>query len=38
MIFMLGVVEMETNDYGDYEHYDSEITNSQFLRMDEQKR
>ena len=28
--------EMETNDYGDYEHYDSEITASQFLRMDEQ--
>ena len=28
--------EMETNDYGDYESYDSEITASQFLRMDEQ--
>ena len=28
--------EMETMDYGDYEHYDSEITDSQFLRMDEQ--
>jgi len=27
--------EMETNDYGDYESYDSEITNSEFLRMDE---
>jgi len=27
--------EMHTNDYGDYEQYDSEITNSVFLRMDE---
>lgn len=30
--------EMETNDYGDYEQYDSEITNSQFIRMDESKK
>ena len=29
--------EMETNDYGDYESYDSQVTNSDFLRMDEQK-
>ena len=29
--------EMETNDYGDYETYDSEITNSDFLRLDEVK-
>ena len=27
--------EMETNDYGDYESYDSSITNSEFIRMDE---
>ena len=27
--------EMETNDYGDYESYDSEITNSNFIKMDE---
>jgi hypothetical protein len=27
--------EMETNDYGDYETYDSEITRSDFIRMDE---
>ena len=27
--------EMETNDYGDYESYDSEITNSEFIKMDE---
>ena len=26
---------METDDYGDYETYDSEITRSEFLRMDE---
>ena len=28
--------EMETQDYGDYEQYDSEITNSSFMRLDEQ--
>ena len=28
--------EMETNDYGDYEMYDSEIIGTEFLRMDEQ--
>ena len=27
--------EMETNDYGDYEQYDSEITRSDFIRVDE---
>ncbi len=27
--------EMETNDYGDYETYDSEITRSDFIRVDE---
>ena len=27
--------EMETNDYGDYESYDSEVVNTEFLRMDE---
>jgi hypothetical protein len=27
--------EMHTNDYGDYEQYDSEITRSDFIRMDE---
>ena len=27
--------EMETHDYGDYESYDSEITNTEFLRVDE---
>ena len=27
--------EMETNDYGDYESYDSEITSSEFIRIDE---
>ena len=27
--------EMETNDYGDYESYDSEITNSNFIKLDE---
>ena len=28
--------EMETNDYGDYESYDSEITRTDFIRMAEQ--
>ena len=27
--------EMETDDYGDYESYDSEITRSDFMRVDE---
>ncbi len=27
--------EMETNDYGDYESYDSNITRSDFIRVDE---
>lgn len=27
---------METNDYGDYESYDSEITRTDFIRMAEQ--
>ena len=27
--------EMETMDYGDYESYDSEITSSEFIRIDE---
>jgi len=27
--------EMETTDYGDYESYDSEITNAEFVRLDE---
>ena len=29
--------EMETVDYGDYETYDTEITNTEFIRMDETK-
>ena len=28
--------EMETNDYGDYESYDSEIVGNEFIRLDEQ--
>ena len=27
--------EMETNDYGDYESYDSQIVGNEFIRMDE---
>ena len=38
MIFILGGGEMETIDYGDYESYDSDITNSEFIRMDESKK